>query len=1143
MSLKLLTTRRLAPLCLTQACGAFNDNLIKNAIVVMAVFGAASQGAGFAALAGALFIAPYMLLSALSGQIADRFEKQRLIIYAKCLELSLMILATLALVTGNQILTLGTLLGLGIQATIFSPLKYGIIPEHLKESELVSGNGIIEATMFLSILAGTIMGGLFVDGSRGGLIVGIIGICVSLLGLASAKLMPYGAGANPESKPDWNLIRGTYHVVKQAFSSRNVRLSILGISWFWTVGATLLAEFPELARDTLHGDSRVVTLLLTLFAAGIGMGSLACAKLTDNTPSPRLVPFAILGISLFSLDLAYTCSHIPMSFGLYGLYTTLLGWHIIADLVLLSACGGIFSVPLYALIQDASGKAERARNIAANNAVNAVFMVIGAGGVGLADHMGLSVPQTLAILTACNFAITAIIASILPHEILRGVFRFWFGVFHGVDIKGLENYRAVGDKCLIISNHLSFADAALIAAYLPDNPTFAIDVQISRRWWVRPFLALVDVFKVDSTSPYAVKHMIEAVRDTRSEFKLVIFPEGRLTVTGGMMKIYDGAGLVADKANVPMLPIAIDGLQYSYLTRLKGLIRRRPLARLSITVMPPIFTGRSKPEETSRQRRTRLGHETQNALINACMEGRIKHTNKTIYTALLDAKHTHGSKMTILEDQERILMTYKTLILASIALGQAIHRAIPNDKTLGVLVPNSRGAAVTFMALQAFAKVPAMLNVSAGLDGMLSACKTAGIKTVISSRRFVSKVRGLDAIVAKMEQEVCFIWLEDLKAQICLFEKIRAKIKSWHPKSLPGAKINPENPAVILFTSGSEGTPKGVVLTHKNIMSNIAQVSCLIDFTCRDRVFNAMPLFHSFGLTGGLLLPLLGGVKSFQYPSPLHYKIIPALVYDTDSTILFGTDTFYANWGKNAHPYDLRSIRYAFSGAEKVRETTRRLYADKFGVRLLEGYGVTETAPVLALNTPSANKPGSVGKLLPGIEWKLTSVPNIDEGGQLSVRGPNIMAGYLKASHPGILEAPKNGWYDTGDIVVIDDEGFVTIKGRAKRFAKIAGEMVSMAAAEEMACSVWPTAHHAVIALPDARKGEKLLLVTTQKDAIPKALLITAREKGTPEIMVPRDIMFVTEIPLLGTGKTDYPKVQKLVEDRQTTQSLENNME
>ena len=378
---------------------------------------------------------------------------------------------------------------------------------------------------------------------------------------------------------------------------------------------------------------------------------------------------------------------------------------------------------------------------------------------------------------------------------------------------------------------------------------------------------------------------------------------------------------------------------------------------------------------------------------------------------------------------------------------------------------------------------------------------------------------------------VRFVWLEDVRAGLGVWDKLRGWVEGRLPWFLPGAGGDPNGAAVVLFTSGSEGSPKGVVLSHRNILANIAQVAAVVDFNASDRVFNAMPMFHSFGLTGGTLLPLLNGVRTFYYPSPLHYRIVPQLIYGTNSTIAFGTDTFLAGWARFAHPYDFYSMRYVFSGAEKVRDETRRLYAERFGVRVLEGYGATETSPVLALNTAMHNRPGAAGRLVPGVQYRLDPVEGIAEGGRLVVRGPNVMLGYLRDTAPGVLEPPEGGWYDTGDICRVDGEGFVTILARAKRFAKIAGEMVSMPAAEGLASELWPGAAHAVVAVPDARKGEALVLLTTQADAEAGALLAHARARGVAEVAVPRVVRVVGALPLLGTGKVDYGAASALARE------------
>jgi len=377
------------------------------------------------------------------------------------------------------------------------------------------------------------------------------------------------------------------------------------------------------------------------------------------------------------------------------------------------------------------------------------------------------------------------------------------------------------------------------------------------------------------------------------------------------------------------------------------------------------------------------------------------------------------------------------------------------------------------------------------------------------------------------------VYLEDIGSRISWVKKLGGAwafygraFFAW----LSGRDFIPgktEDAAVVLFTSGSEGTPKGVVLSHKNLLANVDQVTSTIPLLPTDKVFNALPMFHSFGLTGATLMPLLKGTPVFLYPSPLHYRAIPELVYDEAATILFGTPTFLAGYAKKAHPYDFFSIRYIFSGAERLSDAVRLIYQERFGVRIFEGYGATETAPALAVNSPFHNKRGTVGRLLPGIEYRLEEIPGIPEGGRLWVKGPNVMKGYYRIEQPGVLQPLSDGWYDTGDIVALDEQGFIAIKGRAKRFAKIGGEMVSLTAVEQALESVWPTALHAVVTLPDPRKGERLVLATTFKDATRENVMAALREKGLPELAIPREISIRTSLPLLGSGKVDIQAVTK----------------
>ncbi len=1119
----LLRTRRFLPLFISQSLGALNDNFFKNALVALVIFRTGEGGTALVALAGALFIAPYVLLSATAGQLADRLDKSRLLRITKIAEVALMLVAAWGLMSGSVPALLVVLFGLGVQAAFFSPIKFGLLPDHLHENELVRGNALIEAGTFGAILAGTIAGGALIGLEQGPAIVSALGVVIAVLGAFAAFAVPTATPNAPGLRIGWNILAETVHLVQMARGNRAVWLSILGLSWFWTVGATFLTEFPEMTKQDLHGGIGVLNLLLVSFAVGVGGGSILAGRLLHGEISARHVPFAALMLSVFTFGFAYAASR-PEA-GLWHTPGALLAspTGIVALLCLLgaAACGGVFSVPLYAIIQERSDPTRRASMIAANNVVNALFIVAGSGAAAGLAALGFKPVTVLAVAGAMNLVAAAIICRLLPEDVLRGVFRAYFRWFHGVRVLGLEHVPPPSERVVVVSNHTSLMDGCLLAAVLPGQATFVVDTFMARKWWVRPFLAQVSVLTVDPTNPYAAREMVRAVE---AGTRLVIFPEGRITKTGGLMKVYDGAGLVADHAGAMVLPVRIDGLERSRFSRLHGKMRLRWFPRVTFTVLPPVRLTVEAGLQ-GRARRRALGLAMEDIMVDAAF--RTRPIDRSLFTALLDAAALHGRKKEVLEDVTFTPLTFGRLILGAVVLGRALSTITRPQEHVGVMLPNANGAVVTVFALQAYGRIPAMLNFSAGAEAMLAACRAAEVRTVLCSRAFIERAK-LGPVIDRMHG-VQFVWLEDVRAGLGTRAKLRGLWDARRARRLPGALMSGQDPAAVLFTSGSEGTPKGVVLSGRNILANIAQVGSVLDFGPADRVLNAMPMFHAIGLSSATLLPLLSGARTFLYPSPLHYRMVPELTYGTDATILFGTDTFLSGWARYAHAYDFRAVRFVIAGAERVRDETRRVYADKFGTRLLEGYGATETAPVLALNTAMHSRAGTVGRMLPGIEWALDPVPGIAPGGALRVHGPNVMLGYLRSTAPGVLEPPPGGWYETGDIVEVDATRFVTIRGRAKRFAKIAGEMVSMAAAETFAASVWPDAQHAVLNRPDPRKGEQLVLLTTQADASAGALIAAGRAQGVPEIQLPRVIQVVPKIPVLGSGKVDYPAAMALL--------------
>ncbi|WP_374388732.1 AMP-binding protein [Brevundimonas sp.] len=501
---------------------------------------------------------------------------------------------------------------------------------------------------------------------------------------------------------------------------------------------------------------------------------------------------------------------------------------------------------------------------------------------------------------------------------------------------------------------------------------------------------------------------------------------------------------------------------------------------------------------------------------------------ESLIDALIEARTRFGDKE-ILEDQDRHPLTYTGLIRAAFVLGRKIANMTEKGERVAILLPSSMGVVVTFFGLHAHGRVPVMLNFTAGEANLKAAIRTAGVKKVLTARRFIEQAK-LEDLVDELKTVADIVWLDDVRKTIGLADKLYGLAAGAVPKRFR-VKTDPDAPGVVLFTSGSFGTPKGVVLSQRNLVANARQVAAHIDLKPEWVMFNPLPTFHCFGLTGGVILPLLQGMKAFEYPSPLHAKQITDLLPQVKASILFATDTFLSQYARVAEPDDFATLQFAVAGAEKVREETRAMFNSKFGgVELLEGYGATEASPVVAVNHPDRNAPGTVGQILPGLEWKLEPVEGIDAGGRLFLKGPNVMSGYVTGAEPLEWEPVEDGWLDTGDIVDVDADGYVTIKGRAKRFAKIGGEMVSLTAVEGIAGAVWPEQRHAVVSIPDSRKGEKLVLVTDHAAAEVAPLAEWARENGAPELIVPKKIVKVAEVPVLGTGKTDYVAIQKMVE-------------
>jgi acyl-[acyl-carrier-protein]-phospholipid O-acyltransferase / long-chain-fatty-acid--[acyl-carrier-protein] ligase len=702
--------------------------------------------------------------------------------------------------------------------------------------------------------------------------------------------------------------------------------------------------------------------------------------------------------------------------------------------------------------------------------------------------------------------------------LLRLLFRFRAENVAALDAPG---------PVMLLPNHASWIDWLFLAVCLEDRWRFVTSKEAAQVSFVHRFVMLNRfTFPVETDSPYAVKRMAEYLQ---AGGKLVLFPEGRLSRTGSLMKLYEGTGFLLYKTNARVITCYLRGsdrLFFSPNPNRKEWFPRVS-AHFSGLLAPPQLTGLS----TIRVRQ-KLTRWLQDVMVQQQFDIEMSFSAPNLLAEIVRSARRWPS-LVVLQDVSRKRLSYRRLLAAAAALAarwRALLSAGP-DGRVGLLLPNSNALPVTLLSLWSADRVPAIFNFSTGTATMLACAQLAGVKQIITSRLFLQRAKLNVQPLA--DAGITFLYLEDVRAGLSRAARWRALAAAvFRPESIVGPRQR-EAAAVILFTSGSEGPPKGVALTHGNLLANIRQVLAVLDVTDRDRLFNALPLFHSFGLLG-LLLPLARGVFTFLYPSPLHYRVIPSLFYDLDATIFFGTNTFLNGYARKANPYDFRTLRMLIAAGEKLQEVTGNTWARQYGVRILEGYGATECSPALTLNTGISPRFGSGGRFLPGIQHRFESVEGVPEGGRLWVRGPNIMRGYLNPEPNAAFQA-QGGWYDTGDIARVDDDGFLFLLGRLKRFAKVSGEMVSLTAAEEALAGAFPRyglrCQVAVLARPDPDRGEALVAVSNEPKLTLDEIRAAIKTTGLSNLYVPREVKFVRDIPKLGTGKIDHRALQKLVLD------------
>jgi len=1120
MADNILKSRRFLPLMLTQFFGALNDNLFKNALLLSVTLTMADNAAILSNIIAALFILPFFCFSATAGEMADKYDKSRIAQALKITELLLMIAAFFVYKTQSLSGLICLLFLMGTQSAFFGPVKYALLPQHLKSDELALGNAYVEATTYFAILLGLIAGTLLSFEA-----VLYLLICLALVGMVASSFILKAPAFEKNAKVRKNILASTVHTFKVIKKNKTVFRCILGATWFWMIGAFVVVQIYPLSGNVLNVSNTVITFFLILFSIGVAIGSVFCGHLMKGFIHTTYTPISVLmmGVCFYFLYLLtdnYPTPSAPVD--LSHFFETKNSILITVSIFAMAFFGGLYIVPLNTLMQKSAPKAHLASVIGGNNIINALGMVLISVLTIFLLAVGFTISELFLSVALISIVVFFDVCALLPHAFWRSLLRTIFEVFFKVDVKGIKNIFKAGKNVLLIANHTSLLDGLLIAAFTEGDITFALNTTWGKKKLMKFFAHFVDFAMLDPTNPMSMRTLIAQIKAGK---RVMIFPEGRITTTGGLMKIYEGAGMIAYKTGARIVPVRISGAVQSKFSYLNKKTKTRLFPKIEISFLRPKRL--IVPQNlTRRQQRHNICLQLYDLMTEMLYQTALK--DEHIFISLLKAAHLYGKSHKIAEDIARKPLTYSALIQKSYVLGSAFEQKFGAQKYIGLMLPNTLANVVSFYALQSISKVPVMLNFSHGVMQFSSCIHTLKLQYVVTSRTFIEKARLAHLENALKENKVEIIYLEDLASEIGLKLKWTG-LKKYLLQTKPANDF--EQTAAVLFTSGSEGLPKAVLLSHKNLQANRFQLLSVLAVNSSDVFFNALPMFHSFGLTVGTIATTLSGVKTFFYPSPLHYRIVPELIYDTNTTIMCGTDTFFYGYARMGNPYDFFAVKYAIVGGEKLKERTADLFMKKFGVRILEGYGTTETSPVLSLNTPMHIKEGTVGRLLPAINYKLLDAEGIDNGKILSVKADNVMQGYMSADKPLCLNAPQNGWYETGDVVKIDEEGFITIMGRVKRFAKIAGEMVSVAAVEDVLEKLYPAAKQGIVALSDDRKGEKLVLITNDEKADLAQIKAFFKERNLSELWCPKQVVYMKNPPFLGSGKFDYQEALRIIKN------------
>ena len=1133
--------RRFWALIATQFQGAFNDNAFKVIVVFLIPLLAGEKGYPATAMAFLIFNIPYLLFPSYAGYLADRFSKQRVIVFTKYWEVLVMVMGLVAFLLNRPTLLWITLFLLAMQSAFFSPAKYGILPEILREERLSWGNGVLQLGTMLAIILGTALGAPLVAAFEGrGYLTSVVLISFSLVGVVTAHFVTKLAPAAPGRGAPWNPWAGMGRCFRCFRADRWLFLTMLGIAYFWFAGVLAMQNIIELAKATV-ASTALQGQLLTALSLGIGLGSVATGILSRGKIEVGLIPLGGLGLAGFSALLGIG----EWSF-----------WGNVGLLFGLGFFGGFFVIPLDATLQQRSPENMRGDMIATSNFVTFAGMTVSAIlFYVLFNRLGLSTSTIFLLSAVMSVAASIYICTLLPVFLLRFILWCLASTFYRIKVMGRDNIPDKGGA-LFVANHTSYVDALMILASTDRDVRFLMYKGIYDSPFVRPLARLMGVIPIaaDQSPREMVESLHAATAALRAGEVVCIFAEGQITRTGQLLPFRKGFERIVKGVDAPIIPVHLGNLWGSIFSFSGG----RFLWKVPTQIPYPVTVsyGAPLPSDSSatvvRRAIQELGTDAFAAKRYALLHRTFAHRARR-----------HPFKPAIVDGLTANMPCFKTLAaslvlarklksalgrqgVATPCLGETMSAAPHAACLVGVLLPPSVGGALVNIALQWLGKIPVNLNYTASAESIESACRQCGINHVISSEVFLEKV--------KMDSPRPTILLEHLRTEITAWNRCvgflwAACVPLVLIERLLGAHggRSENDLATVVFSSGSEGEPKGVMLTHRNLASNIEATLQVFPHDPNDGIMGVLPLFHSMGFMGTLWLPLTSGTRAVYHPNPLDARAIGGLIHKHKATFFMTTSTLLQGFIRQCPPEHLSSLKYIVCGAEKLADRVREACKEKFGIEPIEGYGTTECSPLVSLNVPNFRVPGffqrgtkvgTVGHPIPGVSVRIVDPDNrtpvgVNESGMMLVEGPNVMQGYLGKPEK-TSSVLRDGWYETGDIACVDEEGFITITGRLTRFSKVAGEMIPHGKVEESLLQLLGLTEQAlaVVGLPDEKKGEKLVVLHTLDEGQMGFLQEKLKQSGLPNLWVPAPNAFhrIDAIPVLGSGKMDLRSLKTLAE-------------